>query len=67
MSRRAPSFTVEAFRAHYTGQAELAEAIQEGLDARRSGDVRTVTARLGRAVALAVESGTEQGRRGQGR
>lgn len=46
--------------AHYTGQAELAEAIQEGLDARRSGDVRTATARLGRAVALAVESGHEE-------
>jgi hypothetical protein len=46
--------------AHYTGQAELAEAIQEGLDARRSGDVRTATARLGRAVALAARSGHEE-------
>jgi hypothetical protein len=43
--------------AHYTGQAELAEAIQEGLAARKSGDERTATARLGRAVALAAESG----------
>ncbi|MEJ2871398.1 VWA domain-containing protein [Actinomycetospora sp. OC33-EN08] len=46
--------------AHYTGQAELAEAIQEGLDARRAGDVPTATARLGRAVALAAESGNEE-------
>ncbi|MEV0679228.1 VWA domain-containing protein [Actinosynnema sp. NPDC050436] len=43
--------------AHYTGQAELAEAIQEGLEARKSGDVETATARLGRAVRLAHESG----------
>lgn len=45
--------------AHYTGQAELAVAIQEGLAARRAGDVRTATARLGRAVALATASGHE--------
>ena len=45
--------------AHYTGQAELAEAIQEGLAARKSGDEATATARLGRAVALAHKSGNE--------
>jgi hypothetical protein len=43
--------------AHYTGQAELAEAIQEGLAARDAGDVDTATAKLGRAVQLAEESG----------
>jgi uncharacterized protein YegL len=43
--------------AHYTGQAELADAIQEGLAAREAGDVKTATARLGRAVQLAEESG----------
>jgi hypothetical protein len=43
--------------AHYTGQAELADAIQEGLAARDAGDVKTATARLGRAVQLAEESG----------
>ncbi|MEU3270526.1 VWA domain-containing protein [Saccharomonospora sp. NPDC006951] len=43
--------------AHYTGQAELADAIQEGLEARKAGDVETATSRLGRAVALATESG----------
>jgi hypothetical protein len=45
--------------AHYTGQAELAEVIQEGLAARRDGDERTATARLARAVALAAESGND--------
>jgi len=45
--------------AHYTGQAELAEAIQEGLAARKAGDEPTATARLGRAVALAHESGND--------
>ncbi|GAA3196481.1 VWA domain-containing protein [Actinocorallia longicatena] len=43
--------------AHYTGQAELAAVIQEGLEARRAGDEDTATARLGRAVRLAGESG----------
>jgi hypothetical protein len=43
--------------AHYTGQAELASAIQEGLEARKAGDVERATAKLGRAVALATESG----------
>jgi hypothetical protein len=45
--------------AHFTGQAELADAIQEGLQARKDGDLDTATARLGRAVALAHESGNE--------
>ncbi|MGV9313707.1 vWA domain-containing protein [Streptomyces sp. NPDC003691] len=43
--------------AHYTGQAELAEVIQEGLDARKSGDIDGATAKLGRAVQLAEASG----------
>jgi hypothetical protein len=45
--------------AHYTGQAELAEAIQGGLEARKEGDERTATVKLGRAVQLAAESGNE--------
>ena len=45
--------------AQYTGQEELAEAIQEGLAARRDGDADTATTRLGRAVALAHETGNE--------
>jgi hypothetical protein len=43
--------------AHYNGQAELASAIQDGLAARERGDVETATAKLGRAVQLAEESG----------
>ena len=45
--------------AHYTGQAELAEAVQEGLVARKQGDLHTATAKLRRAVELAAESGNE--------
>jgi von Willebrand factor type A C-terminal domain/von Willebrand factor type A domain len=45
--------------AHYTGQAELAEVIQDGLEARKQGDEETATAKLGRAVALAHQSGNE--------
>ncbi|MEW2548225.1 VWA domain-containing protein [Streptomyces sp. NPDC047002] len=43
--------------AHYTGQAELAQAIQQGLDARKAGDFDRATAKLGRAVQLAESSG----------
>ncbi|KJY26494.1 vWA domain-containing protein [Streptomyces katrae] len=43
--------------AHYTGQAELAQAIQQGLHARKMGDVDGATAKLGRAVQLASASG----------
>jgi len=45
--------------AHYTGQAELAAAIQQGLAARDAGDVRTATAKLGRAAQLADQTGHE--------
>lgn len=51
--------TIEPRVAHYTGQVELAAAVQEGLRAREQGDTGTATARLGRAVALAHESGNE--------
>ncbi|MFJ4948005.1 VWA domain-containing protein [Streptomyces sp. NPDC088760] len=43
--------------AHYTGQAELAQAIQKGLDLRKAGDFDGATAKLGRAVQLANASG----------
>ncbi|MBO8185003.1 vWA domain-containing protein [Streptomyces spirodelae] len=43
--------------AHYTGQAELAQAIQTGLDLRKAGDEAGATAKLGRAVQLANASG----------
>ncbi|TMR89603.1 vWA domain-containing protein [Nonomuraea basaltis] len=45
--------------AHYTGQAELHELIQDGLSARAVGDVDTATARLAKARELAAESGRE--------
>jgi len=45
--------------AHYTGQADLAQSIQDGLDARARGDEETATALLGKAVRLAYESGNE--------
>ena len=51
------STQINSHVAHYTGQAELAEAIQDGLEARKRGDEETATAKLGRAVALAEESG----------
>jgi hypothetical protein len=43
--------------AHYTGQTELMEAIQDGLAARKAGDDASATFRLGRAVQLATQSG----------
>jgi hypothetical protein len=42
-----------------TNQTELADAIQQGLSARRAGDLEAATAKLGRAVALAHASGHE--------
>jgi hypothetical protein len=45
--------------AHYTGQAEMADLIQDGLEARKQGDEETATAKLGRAVKLAEESGND--------
>ncbi|TDD68813.1 VWA domain-containing protein [Actinomadura darangshiensis] len=55
----AESTRINARVAHYTGQAELASAVQEGLRARKEGDFDTATARLGRAVVLAEEAGND--------
>ncbi|WP_067799446.1 VWA domain-containing protein [Actinomadura formosensis] len=55
----ARSTQINARVAHYTGQAELAAVIQEGLQARKDGDLDTATARLGRAVVLADEAGND--------
>ena len=46
--------------AGYTGQAELATAIADGLEASKRGDEEFATARLGRAVALAHQAGNEE-------
>jgi hypothetical protein len=43
--------------AHYNGEAELASALQEGLDARAAGDLDTATSRLTDAAKLARRSG----------
>ncbi|MFP5317730.1 MAG: VWA domain-containing protein [Acidimicrobiia bacterium] len=53
------STRINAQVAHYTGQAELAAAIQEGLEARKQGDDDTATVKLGRAVQLAHQSGND--------
>ncbi|RKS79468.1 von Willebrand factor type A domain-containing protein [Actinomadura pelletieri DSM 43383] len=54
------STTVNGRVAHHTGQSELADAVQEGLEARRNGDEDMATARLGRALVLARAVGNDQ-------
>ena len=51
--------TIDPWVAHYSGQEELAAAIQQGLAARAAGDISTATAMLGRAAQLATETGRE--------
>jgi hypothetical protein len=46
--------------AHYSGQAEKAAAIQEGLEALAANDMATATVRLGRAAQLAAASGDDE-------
>ncbi|MGW6296088.1 vWA domain-containing protein [Streptomyces sp. NPDC055058] len=53
----AASTSINPQVAHYTGQAELAQVIQQGLDLRKAGDNDGATAKLGRAVQLASASG----------
>ena len=55
----AKSTKINRVVAHYTGQAELAQSIQDGLEARGRGDVDRATALLGRAVQIAHDSGNE--------
>ncbi|CAO5177196.1 von Willebrand factor type A [Frankia sp. AiPs1] len=45
--------------AHYTGQAELARAIQDGIRARQAGDEDSAVTALGRAAQLAAAAGDE--------
>ncbi|MBV8652327.1 MAG: hypothetical protein JO255_12735, partial [Alphaproteobacteria bacterium] len=49
--------------AHYTGQAELAEATREGLEALDRGDARTATIKLGQAAKLAADSNNDEATR----
>ncbi|MFG3657452.1 VWA domain-containing protein [Streptomyces sp. NPDC047706] len=53
----AASTSINPQVAHYTGQAELAQVIQQGLELRKVGDFDGATAKLGRAVQLAGASG----------
>ncbi len=55
----ARSAVIDPSVAHYTGQAELADAIQQGLKARESGDEGKAVALLGRAVQIASETNPE--------
>jgi von Willebrand factor type A C-terminal domain/von Willebrand factor type A domain len=55
----AKSTRIDRTVAHYTGQAELAQSIQEGLAARSAGNLEVATVKLERAVQLARESGNE--------
>jgi hypothetical protein len=54
------STRINARVAGYTGQAELASAIADGLEANKRGDEEVATARLGRAVALAHQAGNHE-------
>jgi hypothetical protein len=51
------SSRIDRHVAHYTGQGELASAIQQGLDLRGQGNEAAATQLLGRAVKIAHESG----------
>jgi len=53
------STKIDRVVAHYTGQTELAQSIQDGLDARAIGDEDKATALLGKAVQIAASSGNE--------
>jgi hypothetical protein len=50
---------INAHVMHYVQQAELAQNAQQGVAALESGDQDTATDKLGRAVALAHQSGNE--------
>ncbi len=53
------STRIDRVVAHYTGQAELASSIQEGLEARAQGDTERATMLLGKAVKIANDSGND--------
>ncbi len=58
-SDEAQSAIINPEVAHYTGQGELAQAIQEGLAARQAGNEEEATVKLGKAAKLAAETGNE--------
>ena len=54
------SSRIDRHVAHYTGQDELAAAIQQGLDLREQGNEAAATQLLGRAVKIAHDSGNAE-------
>jgi VWA domain-containing protein len=50
---------IEPQVAHYTGQAELADATREGFEALERGNTQEATVKLGKAMKLAQDSGNE--------
>jgi hypothetical protein len=54
------SSRIDRHVAHYTGQGELAAAIQQGLDLREQGNDAAATQLLGRAVKIAHDSGNAE-------
>jgi len=54
------SSRIDRHVAHYTGQGELAAAIQQGLDLRAQGNEAAATHLLGRAVKIAHDSGNAE-------
>ncbi|MGI4791332.1 MAG: VWA domain-containing protein [Janthinobacterium lividum] len=54
------SARINAQVAHYTGQEELAQVIQQGLEARAQGDTEGATKLLGRAAQIAKQSGHDE-------
>ncbi|KJE22728.1 von Willebrand factor type A domain [Frankia torreyi] len=61
------STRIDGVVAHYTGQAELARAVQDGLAARRAGDEVSAVTLLGRAaqIAAAADDGATLDRLGK--
>jgi hypothetical protein len=54
------SSRIDRHVAHYTGQGELADAIQRGLEMRDQGQEQAATQMLGRAVKLAHDSNNDE-------
>ncbi|CAN5285277.1 VWA domain-containing protein [soil metagenome] len=54
------SARINAQVAHFTGQSELAEAIQKGLEMREKGYFDVATKLLGKAAKIAADSGNEE-------
>jgi uncharacterized protein with von Willebrand factor type A (vWA) domain len=54
------SSRIDRHVAHYTGQGELANAIQQGMELREQGNEAAATQLLGRAVKIAHQSGNAE-------